>query len=72
MSLSTHSNVGDTDRYIRIAIGSALIIWGALSGSISDNLWAIMLGGLALATALIRICPLWSILKINTLGPKKE
>jgi hypothetical protein len=66
--MAANINIGDTDRYIRIAIGCALIIWGLLGGP----LWAILLGGLVLATALIRLCPLYSILKMNTLGTKKE
>jgi hypothetical protein len=68
MSISANSNIGDTDRYIRIAIGCALVIWGLLGGP----LWGFLLGGLVLATALIRICPFYSIFKMNTLGTKKE
>jgi hypothetical protein len=68
MSMSTNSNIGDTDRNIRIAIGCAFVIWGLLGGPF----WVFLLGGLVLATALIRLCPLYSILKINTLGAKKE
>lgn len=70
MSISANSNIGDTDRNIRIAVGCALIIWGLLVGG--KVLWLIALGGLILATALIRICPLYTILKMDTLKGKKE
>lgn len=61
------ANIGDTDRYIRIAVGCALIIWWLLGGPI----WA-LIGVLPLATALFRICPAYSILGMNTCGTKKE
>ena len=62
------ANIGDTDRYIRIAVGCALIIWGLLGGPF----WAVIVGAIPLATALIRYCPAYSILGMNTCGTKKE
>lgn len=62
------ANVGEIDRYIRIAVGCALIVWGLMAG----HVWAIVVGALPLATALFRFCPAYSILGINTLGAKKE
>ena len=61
------TNMGDTDRYIRIVVGCALIVWWLLGGPA----WAII-GALPLATALFRFCPAYSILRTNTLGTKKE
>lgn len=61
------ANIGDTDRYIRIAVGCALIIWWMLGGPV----WA-LIGVLPLVTALFRFCPAYSILKMNTLEAKKE
>lgn len=61
------ANIGDTDRYIRIAVGCALIIWWMLGGPV----WA-LIGVLPLVTALFRFCPAYSILKTSTLEAKKE
>ncbi len=62
------ANIGDTDRYIRIAVGCALIIWGLLGGLF----WVVLVGAVPLATALFRYCPAYSILGMNTCGAKKE
>jgi hypothetical protein len=61
------ANMGDTDRYIRIAVGCALIIWALLGGP----KWA-WIGVLPLVTALFRFCPAYSILGMNTREAKKE
>ncbi len=61
------ANIGNTDRYIRIAAGSALIIWWLLGGP----QWA-LIGVLPLATGIFRFCPAYSILKMNTCEAKKE
>lgn len=61
------ANIGDTDRYIRIAVGVALIIWWLMGGPT----WA-LIGVLPLATALFRYCPAYGILGMNTGGAKKE
>jgi hypothetical protein len=61
------ANIGDTDRYIRIAVGVALIIWSLMGGPT----WA-LIGVLPLATALFRYCPAYGILGMNTSGAKKE
>lgn len=61
------ANMGDTDRYIRIAVGAGLIIWWLLGGPV----WAVI-GAVPLATALFRYCPAYSILGMNTGGAKKE
>ncbi|KAB2312529.1 DUF2892 domain-containing protein [Betaproteobacteria bacterium SCN2] len=62
------ANVGDTDRYIRIAAGCALIVWGLAGGPF----WAVIAGALPLATALFRYCPAYSILGMNTCDTKKD
>lgn len=61
------ANIGNTDRYIRIAAGCALIIWWLLGGP----QWA-LIGVLPLATGIFRFCPAYSILKMNTCEAKKE
>ncbi|MCG3201001.1 MAG: hypothetical protein NFCOHLIN_00863 [Gammaproteobacteria bacterium] len=54
-------NVGQTERIIRIVAGALIIAAGVLFGS-----WWGVIGLLPLATGLMRWCPAWSILGINT------
>jgi len=60
-------NVGTADRAIRIIIGVALIAAAAM-GRI--GVWG-YIGIVPLATGLLRICPAYSLLGINTCGAKK-
>ncbi|NCS65029.1 MAG: DUF2892 domain-containing protein [Hydrogenophilales bacterium CG03_land_8_20_14_0_80_62_28] len=55
-------NVGGIDRILRIVLGAALIAWAALLGGPA---WA-WIGIVPLATGLIKFCPLYSILGMNT------
>lgn len=59
-------NVGSTDRIIRIVVGVALIGWALMGGPT----WA-WIGVLPLATGLLRVCPAYSILGMNTCGTKQ-
>ncbi len=61
------ANIGNTDRIIRIVVGIALIAWAVMGGPV----WA-WIGVLPLVTGLVRICPAYSILGMNTCGTKKE
>jgi hypothetical protein len=61
------ANIGNTDRIIRIVVGIALIAWAVMDGPV----WA-WIGVLPLVTGLVRICPAYSILGMNTCGTKKE
>ena len=56
------ANVGTIDRIIRILVGLALLIWVAF---FSGPVWA-WIGVLPLATGLLKICPPYSLLGINT------
>lgn len=60
-------NVGSTDRIIRIVVGLALIAWAVMGGPV----WA-WIGVLPLATGAAGICPLYSMLGVNTCGAKKD
>lgn len=60
------ANVGSTDRIIRIVAGVALIAWALMDGPA----WA-WIGILPLATGLLRVCPAYTILGMNTCGTKK-
>lgn len=60
------ANVGTLDRIIRILVGIALIAWALMGGPV----WA-WIGVLPLATGLLKICPAYSLLGINSCGIKK-
>jgi hypothetical protein len=60
------ANVGNTDRIIRIVVGLALIIWALMGGPV----WA-WIGVVPLVTGLVRVCPAYSILGMNTCGTKQ-
>jgi len=58
----TH-NVGSIDRLLRIAIGVGLVAL-VLAGSITP--WALVVGVVLIATALLRFCPANRILGLRT------
>jgi hypothetical protein len=61
------ANVGKIDRGIRLLVGIALIgLWpmGLLQGTTA--IIALVIGVVMLATALLRWCPPYSLLGINT------
>ena len=58
-------NIGTTDRIIRIVVGIALLAGFFLNPEASLR-WLYLLGIIPLATGLMRTCPLYSILGINT------
>ena len=60
-------NEGGLDRMLRIAAGAALIAWAALFGG---PVWA-WVGVVPLATGSIGMCPLYSIIGLNTCSTKK-
>lgn len=59
------TNVGATDKLIRIVVGILLIIWGVFGSKI----W-IIIGLIPLITGLIGYCPLYTLLGINTCKTK--
>jgi len=61
------SNVGTTDRIIRIVLGIMLIGLGlghVVTGGLA--IAAYVVGAIALVTGVIRYCPAWSVFGINT------
>jgi len=57
-------NVGGVDRVVRIIIGLALLsMLFVVPGSVR---WVGLIGIVPLATAFLRYCPLYSVLRINT------
>ena len=55
------ANVGGIDRILRIVLGAALILWAIMGGPV----WA-WIGVVPLATGLIKVCPLYPLLGMNT------
>jgi len=61
------ANVGTIDRVLRLVAGAALIAFGYMGGLASPwNAVAIGAGSVFVLTALIKFCPLYSLLGINT------
>ena len=57
-----NKNVGKIDKTIRLIVGVLIIIAGFLNGSLLG-----IIGLIPIVTALISWCPLYTILKINTI-----
>ena len=55
-------NVGTPDRIVRLAVGLGLVGWAALGGGPA---WAYV-GIVPILTGAFRICPLYSLVGINT------
>lgn len=62
-------NVGGIDRILRIVVGAALLLGFVLNmdGAYS---WLYLIGIVPLATGLMRTCPLYSIIGVNTCATK--
>jgi Inner membrane protein YgaP-like, transmembrane domain len=67
MITKAHSNIGLTDRSIRTLLGIGLIGF-AVSGDRTGYEWLGWIGILPLVTGLFGICPVYSMLGINTRG----
>lgn len=62
-------NIGGTDRYIRLALGSWLLASGAADMARDPNLLACakgMLGGMMLAEGVLGVCVAYHLAGINT------
>ena len=55
------ANVGGIDKWLRILLGAALIVWAVTGGPA----WT-WIGVVPLATALFNFCPLYRLLGIDT------
>ncbi len=67
------ANVGGIDRVLRGVVGLALVAAGFLAGLASPWNWvAIGAGAVLVLTALMRFCPFYPLLGINTCGECKE
>ena len=64
------ANVGGIDRILRIAIGLALL--SLLYFGEGNLKWLGLIGIVPIATALLRFCPLYPMLGINTCGKDRS
>ena len=65
------TNVGTYDRAIRILAGLGLIIWWYLAPGMGLRWVPLLLGVVAVGTALLSTSPLYTLLGINTCPMKK-
>ncbi|MDX8408309.1 MAG: DUF2892 domain-containing protein [Mariprofundaceae bacterium] len=66
------ANVGTIDRAIRALAGLALIAFGFAGGLAAPwNFVAMGVGAVFTLTAIIRFCPIYPILGMNTCGKKE-
>ncbi|WP_447974660.1 YgaP family membrane protein [Nitrospira sp. Kam-Ns4a] len=64
-------NVGGVERPIRIVFGILLVSLGAFGGlPAGAALGAYIVGAIALVTGAVGLCPLWTLLGINTCATK--
>lgn len=63
-------NIGRTDKIIRIVAGIILVAIGFLVPMTSTGLQVVIIivGAALLVTAILGFCPLYALLKTNTLG----
>lgn len=67
--MSLNKNIGRLDQVLRGGIGILLIYLGFISGAISDPFASNIIGGIGVINifvAMIRVCPLYSVVGINT------
>jgi hypothetical protein len=64
------TNVGRTDRTIRILLGIGLFAFFFVSGG--NVRWVGLLGLIALVTGIIGTCPLYSLIGTNTCDQLKD
>lgn len=62
-----NKNIGKTDKIIRIVVGLVIIGFG-----IATNSWLGVIGLIPIGTALIGLCPLYSLLNMNTICDKEN
>ncbi|GAV19628.1 hypothetical protein MMIC_P0577 [Mariprofundus micogutta] len=58
------ANLGEMDRFFRLAFGAILIGVGTVFGLFAP--WSYVVGGVLVVTALLSFCPLYPMLGINT------
>jgi len=65
--MNFNANIGSLDRALRILAGMALFVLGYLGYLGSLGWLAVLVGGILLVTAVFSFCPIYAILKTNTI-----
>ncbi len=60
------TNVGSTDRLLRIVVGAALLLWFFLDHGMGPWHYAKLIGIVPLLTGIFSTCPVYSLLGIST------
>lgn len=66
------TNVGGTDRILRIVAGLALLVWFFLDNGTGFWHYAKLIGIVPLLTGLMSSCPIYSIFGMNTCPMKSR
>ena len=65
--MKINANIGSLDRALRILAGMTLFVLGYL-GFLGTLGWVgVLVGGILLVTAVFSFCPIYAILKLNTI-----
>ncbi len=60
------TNVGNLDRMLRLALGVGLLVWFFVDQTTGFWHYAKLIGLVAIGTALLRTCPLYTVLGLKT------
>ncbi len=60
------TNVGNLDRILRLVVGAALLLWFFMDQGTGFWHYAKLIGLVAIGTALLRTCPLYTVLGLKT------
>ena len=61
------ANIGTPDRLIRLVLGAGLILWALVAGGWTALAWvALAVGAILVATAAMRVCPLYRLVGLST------
>lgn len=60
------TNVGNLDRLFRLVVGAALLVWFFLDQGSGFWHYAKLIGLVAIGTALLRTCPLYTLLGLRS------
>jgi hypothetical protein len=64
-------NVGSKDAMIRYILAAILVVLGIYMGATSGlSILLYIVAFVLVVTAYVKVCPIWKILKINTLDKK--
>jgi hypothetical protein len=66
------TNIGSTDRILRIVLGAGLLVWFLFDQGTGAWHYAKLIGIIPLTTGLMSSCPLYSVFGMSTRGTNKQ